>query len=212
MALEILKCPNCGAGVPASFAGAISACDFCGAVLSGLALRPPAAAPQAPPATDAARAVTPPVVQRVRRRSGRAGATFTEAELLALARRRLGVVGSLYFDGGIPAGKLAAALKTHGRSIGRVLVQYDDTFFGGADDGFVLTAAALHWKNLTEDPVALRWADIDPAAVEIDDDGVRLGDRKIDVVLEESRPMIHGLVRLICDLAAWARGHGPPND
>lgn len=212
MALEILKCPNCGARAPASFAGSIAACEFCGAVLSGLAMKP-APAPAPPPAPVPAPA---PGVQRraepVRRAAYRSASTFTEAEMLELARRRLGLHDSLYFDGNIPRGKLEAASDTHGASIGRVLVQYDDTLFGGADDGFVLTANALHWKNLTEEPRALRWGDIDPDLVGSTDDAVTLGQQKIDVVLEDGKPMIDGLARLITELAAWARGHGPPND
>lgn len=215
MALEILKCPNCGARAPASFAGAVAACEFCGAVLSGLAMKPaaPAAAPAPAPVPSPA-----PAPERTRRAEPARPAarpsveTFTEAELLDLARRRLGLHDSLYFDGNIPRAKLKAANDTHGAAIGRVLVQYDDTLFGGADDGFVLTVNALHWKNLAEEPNALRWSDIDPGLVGATDDAVTLGQMKIDVVLEEGKPMIDGLARLISELAAWARGHGPPND
>lgn len=209
MALEILKCPNCGARAPASFAGAVAACEFCGAVLSGLSLKPSAAPAHAP--------APAPVAQEARVEAPRAAAPpsaarFTEAELVALARRRLGSQDSLYFHGSIPRGKLKAAHETHGDSIGRVLVQYDDTLFGGADDGFVLTASALHWKNLTEDPQMLLWEDIDPSSVAPSDGAVTLSHQRIDVVLEEGKPMLAGIARLISDLAAWARGHGPPND
>jgi len=211
MALEILKCPNCGAGVPASFAGAVASCEFCGVALSGLKLKPPAAPAQAPATAPS------PVAQEARVEAPRAAAPpsaarFTEAELVALARRRLGSHDSLYFHGSIPRGKLKAAHETHGDSIGRVLVQYDDTLFGGADDGFVLTASALHWKNLTEDPQMLLWEDIDPSSVAPSDGAVTLSHQRIDVVLEEGKPMLAGIARLISDLAAWARGHGPPND
>lgn len=215
MALEILKCPNCGARAPASFAGAVAACEFCGAVLSGLAMKPAAPAPApAPVATPS----PSPAPERLRREepvspaAPPSAARFTEAELVALARRRLGSQDSLYFHGSIPRGKLKAAHETHGDSIGRVLVQYDDTLFGGADDGFVLTASALHWKNLTEDPQMLLWEDIDPSSVAPSDGAVTLSHQRIDVVLEEGKPMLAGIARLISDLAAWARGHGPPND
>ena len=209
MALEMLKCPNCGARAPASFAGAVAACEFCGAVLSGIGLKaPPAVAPPvAPPAAPpAASPVDRPQAART------APSVLTEEALLDLARRRLGAHDSLYFDGAIPPKKLEAAYETHGRSIGRVLVQYDDTLFGGADDGFVFTVTALHWKNLTEDPKSLRWGDIDPAGVAVNDEGVTVRDQQIDLVLEEGKPMSAGLARLISDLAAWARGHGPPSD
>lgn len=213
MVIQILKCPNCGAGVPASVAGSVAPCAFCGAVLSGLALRAaptpeptPAHAPVASPAPRAA--PTEPV-----RPAPRTIVTpLSDDALLDLARRRLGAPESLYFDGAIPSGKLKAARETHGASLGRVLVQYDDTLFGGADDGFALTANALHWKNLMEEPHSLRWSDIDPAAVAADDGAVKVGAQKIDIVLEEGKPMIAALARLISDLAAWARGHGPPND
>jgi len=210
MALEILKCPNCGARAPASFAGAVAACEFCGAVLSGLAMKPAAPAPAPAPAPVATPSPAPAPFAQEAARPG--AARFTEAELVALARRRLGSHDSLYFHGSIPRGKLKAAHETHGDSIGRVLVQYDDTLFGGADDGFVLTAAALHWKNLTESPRMLLWEDIDPSSVGSNDEGVTLSHQRIDVVLEEGKPMLAGIARLISDLAAWARGHGPPND
>ena len=214
MALEMLKCPNCGARVPASLAGSVAPCDFCGAVLSGLGLAP--APVPAPAPTPAAAPEPAPVVARrpekLRSAARPAAATWTEADLLALARRRLGTRDSLYFDGSIPEKKLNAALETHGKSIGRVLVQYDDTLFGGADDGFVLTGTALHWKNLAEEPQAVRWSDLDPATLGTEDSAVKVGSQKIDLVLEQGQAMIAELARLIADLAAWAHGHGPPND
>ena len=231
MALEVLKCPNCGGRVPASVAGKVSACEFCGAVLSGVSLAPaPVAAPApAPTPASAPIAAAPPEAPSARplkhaqslkhgHHAERAhpighkevAASFTEDDLLSLARTRLGAHDSLYFEGNIPKGKLKAAYETHGANIGRVLVQYDDTLFGGADDGFVLTGAMLHWKNLAEDPKALRWSDIDPATVGAVDNSVTVGDQKIDVVLDQGKPMIAGLVRLVGELAAWARGAGAP--
>ena len=209
MALEMLKCPNCGARVSAAFAGAVAACEFCGAVLSGVGLKaPPAVAPPAvaPPAAAPPPAASPAV------RPQAAPAALTEEAVLDLARRRLGAPDSLYFDGAIPRKKLDAAYETHGRSISKVLVQYDDTLFGGADDGFVMTVTTLHWKNLAEDPKSLRWGDIDPAGVSVHEEGVTVRDHQIELVLEEAKPMRAGLARLISDLAAWARGHGPPSD
>ena len=126
MALEILKCPNCGARAPASFAGAVAACEFCGAVLSGLAMKPAAPAPTPAPAPVATPSPSP-APERLRRAepvspAARASAeTFTEAELLDLARRRLGLHESLYFDGNIPRGKLKAASETEAHADGMLV-------------------------------------------------------------------------------------------
>lgn len=198
MALVVLKCPNCGAPAPGSVAGSVATCEFCGAALSGAALQAPA------PAVPARSPRSAPTVTAV--------ADLNEASLLSLARRRLGSVDSLYFDGSVPPKKLAAARETHGEAIGRVLAQYDDTLFGGADDGFVVTATTLYWKNIGDEPRSLRWADIDPASVRADEEGAHIGGHCIQIILGEGKPMIEGLARLIADAARWARGEGAPSD
>ncbi|MDP2314662.1 MAG: serine/threonine-protein kinase [Pseudomonadota bacterium] len=53
-------------------------------------------------------------------------------------------------QGEIPPNKLASALRAYGGGVtpDKVLLLVDDTFWGGAGNGFFLTAEAIHWCNL----------------------------------------------------------------
>jgi hypothetical protein len=92
----------------------------------------------------------------------------SDPEIVDLAREHLGGVSWVYFAPSIPPDKEAGARSVHGTHLpGRepILVLYDATAFGGAEDGFVLTPERLCWKNLLEHPRQVPWGALDPAAV-----------------------------------------------
>jgi hypothetical protein len=92
------------------------------------------------------------------------GQVAAVARLTARARPYLGEVEDLFYDPAIPASKLERARRMHAQHLPRrerVAVLYDDTLFGSAEEGFVLTPHMFCWKNLSSGPMGLRWAQIE---------------------------------------------------
>jgi len=92
------------------------------------------------------------------------GQAAAVARLTARVRPYLGEVEDLYYDPAIPPAKLHRARGMHARHLPRreaVAVLYDDTLFGSAEEGFILTPHLFCWKNLSSGPMALRWAQIE---------------------------------------------------
>ncbi len=84
-------------------------------------------------------------------------------ELITLARRQLGMMEAMYYAPLLPADKLETMCAVHGLEPSArepVLVLYDDTVFGGAREGFIMTPARLLWKRFVEEPRQVRWADL----------------------------------------------------
>ena len=72
------------------------------------------------------------------------------SELVEEMKKSLeGLAGKSLFIGTIPPKKLKNAINTYATQVAPedVLVLYDDTVFGGAKDGFLLTADAVYWRN-----------------------------------------------------------------
>jgi len=69
--------------------------------------------------------------------------------------------------GSIPAAKLEAAIQAYGADVSAqdVLLLYDNTFWGGAKDGFFLTASSVHWHNMWgSGPRRLRYNEVETIA------------------------------------------------
>ncbi|MEZ4411043.1 MAG: hypothetical protein R3A52_31870 [Polyangiales bacterium] len=201
MPLEVLKCPNCAAPLNPSVAGQVIVCDYCGRSVSGLAMRAPAPLPPAaPPAA-------PPQAAPVARPA--AAFDWSEDSVLALAKRHLGVGDSRYFSPHIPASKEKNAREMHKASLPegeRVLVLFDDTVFGAADDGFVLTTRRVCWHNILEDPYAVAWADLDPEDVRLDDDEVVVAHGTLQLTqVVGDKGFKQRVVKLFRELASHAR-------
>jgi hypothetical protein len=99
------------------------------------------------------------------------------AQIVALARRHLGEVETMYYHPAIPPPKLHNARAVHAAHHGpdeTVAVLYDDTVFGGAKDGFLITPRRLCMKNFNDDPVAVEWTSIVPELVSSGADRVHL--------------------------------------
>jgi hypothetical protein len=78
----------------------------------------------------------------------------------------------------------------------RVLMLYDDTIFGSGDEGFLVTAQRLCWKNAGEAPRMIEWSNLDPDAMYAD---------KLRLVLPDGALEITGDVRVIesCESAFY---------
>lgn len=201
MPLEVLKCPNCAAPLNPSVAGQVIVCDYCGRSVSGLAMRAPAPPPAPVPAPAPHAAPAP--------RPTASAFDWSEASVLALAKQHLGVGDSRYFSPNIPASKEKNARAVHKAVLPegeRVLALFDDTVFGAADDGFVLTTRRLCWHNILEDPYMVEWAELDPEDVRIDDDEVVVAHGKVQLTqVVGDKGFKKRVVKLFRELASHAK-------
>lgn len=115
-------------------------------------------------------------------------------DLLALARRHIGMVGRVFYAPSIPAEKEASARFAHDLHLPDdepILVLHDGTVFGSAEEGFVVTRQRLCWKNPWESPREIVWSDLDPDLISREVGKVVVADREIalsgDLVLGVSR-------------------------
>jgi hypothetical protein len=93
---------------------------------------------------------------------------ITEAAILGLLRQHFGVDDSLYLAPTIPTKRELGARRAHGAHLPsneRILALYDDTVFGSGEDGFVVTAQRLCWKNIQGEARAIEWRFLDPESV-----------------------------------------------
>jgi hypothetical protein len=74
--------------------------------------------------------------------------------ILEILRATLPKHDDLYYRGEIPSRKLNNVVKQYAiRDPQDVLALYDDTIFGSADEGFVITGAKIYFKDITSGPV-----------------------------------------------------------
>ncbi|MFT3773874.1 MAG: hypothetical protein QM820_51550 [Minicystis sp.] len=102
--------------------------------------------------------------------------------IVSLARERMGGDRSVYYAPEIPPHKEVAARRVHEEHLPEsepILVLYDATIFGGADEGFVITPERLCWRNFLESPRQIAWEDIDLAGIGADGSGVRVAGGRI---------------------------------
>ena len=101
-----------------------------------------------------------------------------------MAQANLKQDSSLFFSPHIPVAKEKGARGGYGALLPAsepILVLYDSTIFGKADDGFILTADHFGFKNLAEDAVVLPWSQLRVKAGQIDvtESTVTFGNHKI---------------------------------
>lgn len=93
---------------------------------------------------------------------------MTEDAILGLLRQHFGADDSLYLAPTIPVKRAASARRAHTAHLPaneRILALYDDTVFGSGEDGFVVTAQRLCWKNIKGEPRSIEWRFLDPESV-----------------------------------------------
>lgn len=132
---------------------------------------------------------------------------WSEEGIVEYAMEALGQHDSLFFDPKIPPAKLKAATGIHKRSLARderVLVLFDDTVFGGADDGFIITTEQFAWKNIMEDPKHFAWDEIDPDEVEWTAEGLTVMGEAVQVSQADGSVMYPALGEFIYEMASMA--------
>jgi hypothetical protein len=104
--------------------------------------------------------------------------------VLQLARSLLPGLNQLYLAPEIPHRKEVNARKVHAATLPAeepLVLLYDDTVFGAADDGFVVTPVRLCWRNFTESPQSFRWGDV--VGVTSDAKGLTVNDLRIGITI-----------------------------
>jgi hypothetical protein len=133
------------------------------------------------------------------------------ARLARTARRQLGEVDDLYFYPAIPPQKLRKARATHAAHLASgelCAVLYDDTVFGGAEEGFLLTTHRLCWKNLSSGSEAVAFGDLDPQSVSARRNVVRLMGSAIHFTAQSE--LAGPVAALLTALVREARGGPSP--
>ncbi|MBW2526093.1 MAG: hypothetical protein JRI23_18070 [Deltaproteobacteria bacterium] len=102
----------------------------------------------------------------------RSSATSADRQL-ELLRDSLPGHDKIFLRGDIPPHKLETVVDTYGLpDPASVLLIYDDTVFGSAEDGFVFTTECFGFKELGEGPVLLDLRSLSRRDVELDEDGL----------------------------------------
>lgn len=142
-------------------------------------------------------------VQRVR--------LLSEQRVLELARLHLSGQDAAYFHPQIPARKLANVRRLHALHLPPdevVLVLHDNTAFGGAKDGFLITRSRLCWRNFMESPRYVEWRYLDPETISTSDSWkVELGGGAIGV--SGVGQVAHGAAELLRALCQEMRALTP---
>lgn len=89
-------------------------------------------------------------------------------DLVAIARRHIGMVVGVFYAPAIPPEKEATARFAHDLHLPddeAILVLHDGTVFGSAEEGFLVTRERLCWKNPWERARQIAWRDLDPRAI-----------------------------------------------
>ncbi len=102
------------------------------------------------------------------RHAARKIATLPGDQVIALARAIVGEVNDVFYAPRIPVTKLHRAGAAHAAHLPKdetILVLYDGTFFGSAEEGLLLTSKRLCWKTLGEPATQLPWGTIDAETI-----------------------------------------------
>jgi hypothetical protein len=183
MALEMFKCDNCGAKLPPPPSSEkMVVCGFCNSAGSNPFYMAPTATTPAPTAVVAPTIASTPRTAEVPAPTNKR----TAEDITRLAQTHLKMFDSLFYAPAVPPAKESGARKSYGTMIPAnepILVLYDSTVFGGADDGFVFTPVRLGWKNVAQSPQVVTWDALDLTTVRIHDnelkimgDAIQLGD------------------------------------
>ncbi|MDF2694603.1 MAG: Twin-arginine translocation protein TatA [Labilithrix sp.] len=173
-----LACGQCGAGLPPPDAAGNSACVYCGAEhrsprSNGILTAALAERPSWHDCKDAARI------------------PLTEDAVLDLLRQHFADVDSISVCPHVPPNREAAVRRAYAAHLparerilalyetGRAINPIDTTLH----EGFVVTAKRICWRNAFDAAHAIKWNDVDPDRLFLDDQRLFLGDEPHDAVV-----------------------------
>lgn len=134
-----LACPKCGAGLPPADEYGRAWCGVCCSVHE---------------TASAERLV-----------EAAARIMMIDSEVLALLRQHFSATDSMDLAPHLPLRSEENARRVHAAHLPAgetILGLYDDTLFDSGEEGFLVTARRLCWKNEGEEPRMIEWADVDP--------------------------------------------------
>ncbi|MEZ4294459.1 MAG: hypothetical protein R3B70_05755 [Polyangiaceae bacterium] len=140
-------------------------------------------------------------------------ATFADV-VRQIARRTLGEHAWVHYAPSIPPRMERNVRIVHARRLAgddRLLVVYDNTVFGSASDGFVLTERALHLRNFWGAAVAFAWPDLEPDISITDSGFLALEARpprttKVTLDVRTHPELIRDVASALSEIARAARG------
>lgn len=183
MGMNALGCGNCGAGLPPPDASGRSCCVYCGTehrerssevhVFStpiSLAL----------PSSDVVFSAHPSWHEG----EDAARIPMTEEAVLRLIRRHFGDAASVFVCPHVPPKQEQAARRAHAPHLPereRILALYEASWSSSGEEGFVVTARRLCWKNARGRARSVQWRDLDPERLFVDIGRIFIGDEAIEI-------------------------------
>lgn len=190
-------CPMCGAPAPPPPAVSCRYCRYTWVV-------PGTASSPSRPAAE-----TKPAEAKVPAAPSSSFAGLGDDEVLARARHHLGATDDVHLAPGVPAEKERAARAAHAGHLPPdepVLVLFDATLFGGGDDGYLLTARRVCWKDAFANPQAIPWRAVATHALRADEDSVHVANTTIPAFEPEHAAR---LAALLLELSSEAQRRAP---
>lgn len=198
MKMNALACGECGAGLPPPDASGTSSCVYCGTEHRERSSEVLAAAlPVRPPPSSGML-----ISDRPSWHDGEDAASIpmTEDAVLHLVRQHFGDANAVYVCPHVPPKKEQTARRAHAAHLPpreRILALYDSTWLGSGDEGFVITAKRLCWKNAGQPATSVLWQDVDPERLWVESGRVVIGDEAVlvaeDTVLDACANAFHVL-------------------
>lgn len=183
MVMNALACGNCGAGLPPPDTSGTSCCVYCGTEHRERTSEILAAVL---PSSLAAQSGSVFISERRSWRDGEDAARIpmTEEAVLHLIRQNFGDAASVFVCPHVPPKKEQAARRAHLVHLPareRVLALYDATSLGSGEEGFLVTAQRLCWKNAHEPARSMLWRNLDPDRLYVDIGRIFIGDDAIAI-------------------------------
>lgn len=127
--------------------------------------------------------------------------TNAPSELLEEIQKTLdGFTDQYLFVGTIPPKKLNNAIKTYAPQVSPedVLLLHDNTFFGSAKDGLILTAEALYWRTDSGETERLRYAEIRKVDYLKSAGSMILNEKEMNIIMADDKDKLaEALVKVI---------------
>lgn len=134
------------------------------------------------------------------------GKTSKRSELLEGIQKALKDCADshLYLGEAIPPDKLANAISSYAPDVSPkdVLLFFDNTVFGGAKDGLLLTAEAVYWHNISSKPGQIKYSDIEAVLSRVSDGilgaaKILINQEQIDLQLGDKNKLAEALANVI---------------
>lgn len=132
-------------------------------------------------------------------------------QMLDVLKRELPAHGDLHYWGSIPKGKLDNVCKLYRiADPTQVLLLYDDTLFGSAAEGFIVTASHFGFKCSFEDPELFELQHLRPADVRCEGDKLLVKGKGVEITGGEAGLLAGGAARALWQILGGAPAAAPP--